>query len=184
MESEAFRSQIEPIEPGETISQYLSRLEETGRYLFHGSPHDIDIIEPRKATDISGDPWRNDTAVYANSNAALSIQRAILPPRDQIEGKWTVSSGTDPENSTIPLLVISDNIHLQSGVVYVLDRQGFERSATGSQWKSKNSVKPLIKISVDSTIYAELGGKIERKVAGAGVEPANSPVYESGALTN
>ncbi len=148
------------IEANETYAQYLERLEKTGRYLFHGSPaKNILKLEPRAATDVSGDPWRNDTAVFATPTAALAVQRAILPDRSTIQGEWKVSSGTNPQNPAEPLLVVSSNILLGDGTVYVLDKRGFTSNETGSQWKSNEPVRPLTEITVDPEVYEQLGGK-------------------------
>lgn len=150
-------------EENETIPDYLRRLQETGNFLFHGSPFGaITELEPRLATDLSGDPWKNDQAVFAVPDAALAVQRALLPDLRKIEGARVIITGKNPQNPTEPYMEISSNVAaaLGQGSLYVLPKTGFDAHPKGGQWKSKDPVKPIIELPVGPDDYKGLGGKV------------------------
>ncbi len=156
--------ELPPRNDDEPTGAYLMRLEATKNYLFHGSPvAGIAELEPRLSTDVGGDPRvHNVFAVFATEKAALASQRAILPVRDSITGEWSVSAGTNPKKMDEPLLTVSENITLSTGVVYVLPRDGFEYIEGWGQWKKMEPVTPLGEIKVVVADYVEMGGKIEK----------------------
>jgi len=146
---------------GESTSNYLKRLDEDGRFLFHGSPYaQIEILEPRKANDVGGDEWGNDTAVYAVA-AVIAVGRAILPKREMIKGDWNIGSSRDPNRPGGPITTISSNITLSKGSVYIVDKQGFLPNKEGNEWKSKKQVKILAEVKVEPENYKEMGGVIK-----------------------
>jgi len=150
-------------ENNETIPDYLRRLQWTGNYLFHGSPFGaIAELEPRLAADLSGDPWKNDRAVFAVPDAALAVQRALLPDLRKIEGPRVIITGKNPQAPAEPYMEISRNVAvaLGSGSLYVLPKTGFEVHPKGGQWKSKEPVKPIMELPVGPDDYERLGGKI------------------------
>ncbi|MDO8551501.1 MAG: hypothetical protein Q7S03_02370 [bacterium] len=104
----------------EKASDYIKRLEGTGEYIFHGSPSgNIKELETRLAKEVSADPWGNDEAVYAVPGV-IAVGRAILPPRGNIIGKWSIASSSDPLENGGPKVWISPNVQLGEGSVYVL----------------------------------------------------------------
>lgn len=142
---------------GEGTVEYLRRLESTGRYLFHGSPSEIEALEPRDpVTDATDNPENKRRAVYAYSSPALSIQRAIVD-RSKAEGEWDIVGGTDPEKPDVPLLMTTANLPLGTGYVHVLPRGAF-RHAGGYQWVSESPVAPVDTVEVGPETYQELGG--------------------------
>jgi hypothetical protein len=148
--------------PGETTAQYLLRLEQSNKYLFHGSKDPlIDKLKPRPANDADLDPWKNDTAVYAHGHASVAIQSAIRPSKTEINGECRIITGTRREPPYEPLIQMTENVHLSPGVVYVLPKEGFERHLAEGQWKSKVEVAPLAIIGVNMQDYQEIGGQIE-----------------------
>lgn len=152
-------------EENESTANYLLRLQEAGKWIFHGSPFkDIQELEPKQAQDVSGDPESNEVAIYATSYVGVATQRAILPPRGEIKGEWEIVGGTNPEKPTEPLLEITENISLGKGVIYVLSREEFEQIG-GGQWKCNSPASPLSEIPVDKTVYDQLGGKLVVKSA-------------------
>ena len=142
---------------GEDIAKYLRRLEQTHRYLFHGSPKALQTLEPRNpTTDATDNPENKHVAVYAYDSAALGIQRAIVD-RSAVQGEWDIIGGTDPQNPDVPLLMTTPNIVLGEGYVYVLSKEAF-RHTGGYQWVCENTVSPLVAVKVDAGTYEALGG--------------------------
>lgn len=145
---------------GEPTSDYLQRLDASGRYLFHGSPYGgLKILEPRKADDASGGEWGNDTAVYA-VKTIIAAGRAIMPKRETLVGTWSISSDRDPLVPGGPKVRITSNIVPMSGSVYVLDKNGFVPNQKSTEWKSKESVRVLAEIIVTPDDYVLMGGEI------------------------
>ncbi len=148
---------------GENAVEYLKRLENSGEFVFHGSPNrDIAVMEPRPATDTSGDSFKNDTAVFADARSAYAILRALIPSRDKVSGDWTLSTGM---RKGIPEIQASEDIArmfgTERGMVYVMPKKDFEESKDLVQWKSKNPEKPFYKVEVGIEDYKSVGGKIE-----------------------
>lgn len=159
-------TELPPQNEGEIVVDYLKRLEAEGKYLFHGSARrDIDQLEPRPATDKSGDLWKNDTAVFAVTDPETAVSRAITPDRARLSGleKWQIAMG-DPENPAIPTLSVTANVAelIDHGTVYILSRSGFvSHPENGKQWKSKDVTPPLGKIEVTPADFLKLGGAIK-----------------------
>jgi len=144
----------------ETASEYLDRLEGTEKFLFHGSPYDgIKVLEPREAEDIGGDEWGNDTAIYAVL-AVVAVGRAILPKRETIKGNWSISSGSNSDESGGPVTTVSKNVVPGEGSVYIVDKQGFVPDNRNSEWKSKEEAKVLGEVKVNPEDYTTMGGRI------------------------
>ena len=119
----------------ETASKYLDRLEKTAKFLFHGSPYGgIKVLEPREAEDVGGDEWGNDTAVYAVP-AVIAVGRAVLPKREAIQGKWSISSGSNSGEPEGPVTTVSSNVVLGKGSVYIIGKKGFIPNNRDSEWK-------------------------------------------------
>lgn len=145
---------------GESVVDYLKRLDESGRYLFHGSPYGgLKILEPRKADDASGGEWGNDTAVYA-VRAIIAAGRAIMPKRETLVGTWSISSDRDPLVPGGPKVRITSNIVPMRGSVYALDKNGFISNPKSTEWKSKEPVSVLAEIIVTPEDYVSMGGGI------------------------
>lgn len=144
----------------ESAGDYLLRLESTGRFLFHGSPYSgIGELEPRKAIDSKGGEWGNDEAVYAVP-AVIAVGRAILPKRDEIVGEWRISSSRDPNKPGGPEVVVSDNVNVGEGSVYVLNKTGFEENDGLHEWKIRAKVSTLAEVKVTPEDFTRMGGKI------------------------
>lgn len=160
---EAAKSDAEALEQiaqrreGEDAVEYLRRLEGSGRFLFHGSHDEIEILEPRDpVTDATGDADNKVLAVYAYSSAALSVQRAIVN-RANLDSEWEILGGTDPNNQDVPLLATTPNLVLTDGFVYVLPRGSFRKTG-GYQWISESPIAPIKTIKVNPKVYSDLGG--------------------------
>lgn len=147
--------------PKETDIDFLVGLERQNNYLFHGSPYqNLRSIKPKKAQDLSDDPWSNDKAVYAVDSLIVAIQRAILPKRAKTLGNWYIETDNDRSKKRF-ILKISYNIIPGKGSVYILPKEKFQYRGSGMQWKSKEECYPLREVRVDSRDYAKLGGVIQ-----------------------
>ena len=78
-------------EEKETSVEYLERMRESG-FLFHGTgnPTQIDLFEPRKASDPNTE-WNADTAVYASSEPVWSTIFALYKGKSEWRTSVTTS---------------------------------------------------------------------------------------------
>ncbi|MCR4280686.1 MAG: hypothetical protein NUV82_04695 [Candidatus Komeilibacteria bacterium] len=132
----------------------LLSLEKEGRYVFHGSPDDIAVLQPRQAYNRSektgiiekdGDP-----AVFATPYADIAIFRALINTKAVTEAS-TSQFGMDNDrlffSATNNLL---EAARAKIGKVYVLDRRKFH-NFEGMQCRSEEINEPIevIEVNVD-----------------------------------
>lgn len=120
-----------------------------GDYLFHGSPHKIEVLQPMQAYD-TGFEAGCRRAVYATDNPDMAICFAL-----GVEGDETSERTMLPEYGMKMLFRGCHPRYGQKGYVYVLDKAGFVH-AMGSQWVSCKEQKPIdvIEINVDDYIQS------------------------------
>ena len=122
----------------------LDKLAKTGKYLFHGSPTRLEVIEPRQAYNNSrpdGEP-----AVAATSFYQLAIFRAImLAARAQVSpGHY--QSGFSFSNGKLSFRANKETLTTArsniTGFVYVLDKGSF-RKHSSMEYRTSASVRPV-----------------------------------------
>lgn len=129
----------------------LLLFEKKGKYVFHGSPDQIDILEPRQAEKKSKETGKMEKhgkpAVFATQYADIAIFRALINAKNVI-GHSESSFGIDRDrlyfSATKNLL---DAAKKKVGKVYVLNRQRFG-NFKGMQCQSKGPIIPLKIIEV------------------------------------
>ena len=151
---------VPALAPHETSAEFLARLDTLERFVFHGSPHQgLVTLAPRPAQDVASSEWGNDTAVYAGP-ALIAIGRAILPPREQVAGRARVIASRNPHAPGGPRLVLTSNVKLGRGSVYVLDRTAFIRGAGGLEWKCHRRARVRLEVEVGVDDFRALGGRV------------------------
>lgn len=124
----------------------LATLEQTGLYVFHGSPHDIDQLEPREAFDTDRGS-EGTPAIYASPKADYAIFMAMLAPL----GRTSVGTVRHDDNtftltfsaSRRALARLTDE---SAGVIYVLNKQEFEiHNDNPSELKNTNALQAVSK---------------------------------------
>jgi len=146
---ENFRETKESI--GENRRKLLE-LEQTGKYVFHGSPENIKKLEPRQAYNYNHDTEtmepHGEPAVCATYFADVAIFRALVNPKD-VFGESNSRFGTEGNSlhfgATQNLL---DAAKRKSGKVYVLDKEKF-KSFEVMECRSLDEITPLQVINVD-----------------------------------
>lgn len=134
----------------------LLELESSGSFVFHGSPVNIDVLEPRQSQDRDKNTGLmvddGDPAVSATLSADIAIFRALTA---NIGG--ASSFGMDDNGnlyfSLSPRALANLEIKANNGVlgkVYVLDKNGFSEYANRGkrEWRSNEKVVPLKFIEV------------------------------------
>lgn len=130
-----------------SLRERLLSLEKEGKFVFHGSPDNIDTLEPRqpfisniksKIKEKHGEP-----CVVATPRADIAIFRAIVNPKNFPEKEYA-SSFSINKDDTLRLCAtkqVLENIKDKRGFVYVLDKSLFKRFS-GMEWRSKQTIKP------------------------------------------
>ncbi len=137
-------------QPGKNREKLLA-LEKEGKYVFHGSPEQIEILEPRQAegkNEVTGEMERDGApAVFATQYADMAIFRALVNAKGVFEDSES-SFGIDDDglhfSATRNLLEAAKR---KTGKVYVLDRSKFDQ-LEAMQCRSHGSVAPLQAVEV------------------------------------
>ena len=146
---------------GEARKELLA-LEEEGKYVFHGTMVDLDILKPFQAFNKNKETGLmekdGDPAVFATPYVDIAIFRALM---DQDGMK---------EESTTEFWVENDKVYLEASEnvlkhskdiiakVYVLNRNDFPGFEEGMQCRSEVALKPIKVIDVK---FEDLSGNIE-----------------------
>ncbi|MGI6443839.1 MAG: hypothetical protein ACOX06_02425 [Candidatus Dojkabacteria bacterium] len=155
------------LEKVDTLEEDLTRIleyQEKG-YLFHGSRmNNIERLEPQRSYDVdSTNTFNNDTAVFASSNPQTCIFAMLdreKMPKEMQKGTVIVGNRGNSLLAEIPLRwkeYMEDNV----GTLYVIPPDGFITQEDGSwQYKNREAVVPVDKISVSFEHFLRLGGKV------------------------
>lgn len=136
---------------GEGRTKLLS-LEKEGKYVFHGSSHALEILEPRQAHtyDENTDQMMKDgdPAVFATPYADVAIFRALIRSENVVgdsENKFGMKDdGTLHFTASRHLIDAAIN---KKAKIYVLDKTGFSEPQ-GTDVRIEQAVKPLMVIDV------------------------------------
>ena len=155
------------LEKVDTLEDDLTRIleyQEKG-YLFHGSRMDnIERLEPQRAYDAdSTNTFNKDTAVFVSSNPQTCIFALISRekiPKEILKGNIIVRGKGSYLLAEVPLRwkeYMKDNV----GTLYIIPPDGFITQGGGSwQYKNREPVVPVDKISVRFEHFLRLGGKV------------------------
>lgn len=109
-------------------------------FLYHGSPHKIDILKPSQATGVGDEKYRLN-AVYASHirNMAIAFALPILPDKD---GRKSISISYSKD--WIPKIDIKAGSFDVNGIgyLYALPIASFEK-IDNRQWVSFNEIIPI-----------------------------------------
>lgn len=139
---------------GESVGEYLEAFKSYFNVVFHGSPHLLDVLEPRRANGNPKIPSENLHAVYATDLPPIAIfcaiksrERALAYENSIYHYNWC--DMIDKENSVYTIYFgASSNIinTLGDGYVYILDNDKF--TYTDSGFVSPESCVPLASVKV------------------------------------
>ena len=117
------------------------------KYLFHGSPKLLEIIEQRQAHDSNNNVENEDFAVFLTSSFIIASAYAFKDKIKELsEGlNWNFEIGYDADNNKVNIkfdnVKISDDIE---GYIYVFPfDKNYEHHGKSTQYKSHNNIKPL-----------------------------------------
>lgn len=143
--------------------QLLIEIQNSNKFLFHGSPNELSSINPSKPKgDLSEKEFNKTESVFATSSAARAVLSAIMPKM----GKGTIEWGTHQDGKGHTFLRCNEQVltQVRPGFVYVLGEKEHalkDEEFGSTQYKYNHSVIPLIAIPVSLEDFQNLGGKIE-----------------------
>jgi hypothetical protein len=153
-----------PENPESPIAKLLQYQSEG--YLFHGSSNGaIEQLEPREAKDVDPNKtFNNDTAVFASKLALAAVIFGSVPAKSELPEElrtlyWATSWKDGNVTSRIPKSW-KEYIENFNGFVYVLPSETFTES-NGTQYKSKEIVKPIDTIQVNIKDFLQMGGQVQ-----------------------
>lgn len=129
----------------------LLSLEKEGKYVFHGSPDVIAVLEPRQAYNRSKETGNmekdGEPAVFATPYADVAIFRALTDTKG-VRGESTSQFGIDGDNLHFSATKnILEAAKTKVGKVYVLDKQKFQ-DFEGMQCRSVETNEPIEVVDV------------------------------------
>jgi hypothetical protein len=140
----------------------LHTLEQTGNFLFHGSPHVLDILEPRQAQTIKDEKVGmvddGEPAVATSPFADVAIFRALINSVN-IFGNYYTSSFSY-RNGALSFTTNQETLEQAKsciGYVYVFNKSDFEKYSP-MEYRSLKAVTP---IEVVKVTFVDLPNNIE-----------------------
>lgn len=109
-------------------------------FLYHGSPHKLQILKPHLATGLGKTATDKLNAIYASDQRNYAIMFALtIKPNDKGERAWSIFWKPDE----IEVVIKEGKLDLaEEGYLYRLPSDTF-RQVDEFQWVSDVSVKPL-----------------------------------------
>lgn len=140
-------SKIESKETVLSSRDKLLSLEKEGKFVFHGSPDEIETLEPRqpliynvqkKEKEKHGNP-----CVAATPYADIAIFRAIVNSKNFSHGGYASFLKVDKEGvmKLATTKQVLEEIEDKKGFVYVLDKSVFDKFSN-MEWRSESPIKP------------------------------------------
>lgn len=129
------------------------------KYLFHGSPYELNIIERRQSHDSSGNKDNEDYAVFLTSSfivaTAYAFMDTIKNNSEELEPSFEI--GYDADKNKI--YINFDNVNIYDdieGYVYVVPfDESYEHHGRSIQYKSHVDLKPIDIIKVKFSDYKD-----------------------------
>ena len=134
------------------MSEYISNSINNPRYLFHGSPKKLKIVEQRQAYDSNGNLENEDYAVFLTSSfliaSAYAFKDTIKKLSDGLD--WNFEIGYNLENDKINIRM--DNVNVDDeivGYIYVFHfNVDYEHTENSIQYKCHKNIKPIDVVKV------------------------------------
>lgn len=132
------------------MEQYINNDLNNPKYLFHGSPKLLEIIEKREAHDSNNNMINNDYAVFLTSSfiiaSAYAFKDKIKDMSSELNWSFNIGMKEDTKELFIKMnnVIIDDNIE---GYIYVLPFDSAYKK-DGIQYKCYKNVKPIEIIKV------------------------------------
>lgn len=132
-----------------TLLEYLKRLSHED-YVLHGSPHYLEVIEPKQALCYDHDGTVNEEKSQFGIYASISIETALICALAHGNQGWTID--LDP----MRVYVHGKAVTLGAGYIYVLAQKHFKRLSNVAWFVAHEPQKPLRTLEVTPKTLAHL----------------------------
>lgn len=132
----------------------LLSLEKEKKYVFHGSPEDIDTLRPRQSFDFNKETGKmekdGEPSIFASPYADIAIFRALINRKntnEESKSEFGINEDALCFAATPNLIeAVKDN----RAYVYVLDKNKFQDSGN-MQCRSSKPIKPIevVEVTID-----------------------------------
>ena len=154
--------------PEYTKTEKISTIREYQKqgYIFHGSPHDLDIIKLMPGKDHDRTKiFNNDTAIFGSNNPQVCIFSLLNPDavkEYESSVRWGTHITVDNDITARIPISLKSLVENYTGFLYVLPVSSFTEKY-GWTVKSYEEIEPIDKIPVNFEDFISLGGKVEWK---------------------
>ena len=134
------------------MDNYIGNSLTNPKFLFHGSPKRLEVIEQRQAHDSNGTKENEDYAVFMTSSFIIASAYAFKDKiKEMSEGlDWNFEIGRD--DNTGQISVIMDNVNVDDeleGYIYVFDYDNsYTHEGSSIQYKCHKNVVPIDVVSI------------------------------------
>ena len=136
----------------DSMDNYIGNSLTNPKFLFHGSPKRLEVIEQRQAHDSNGTKENEDYAVFMTSSFIIASAYAFKDKiKEMSEGlDWNFEIGRDADTGQI--FVIMDNVNVDDeleGYIYVFDYDdSYTHEGRSIQYKCHKNVVPIDLVSI------------------------------------
>lgn len=126
---------------------YINNSLKKPKYLFHGSPKMLEVVEQRQAHDSSHNAENEDYAVFLTSSFIIASAYAFKDKIKELsEGlRWNFDIGYNSDADEIN--IIMDNVNILDdieGYIYVFPfNENYEHHNKSIQYKCHENIKPI-----------------------------------------
>jgi len=151
------------------MTEYMNNSLENPKYLFHGSPKMLEVVEQRQAYDSNHNVENEDYAVFLTSSFIIASAYAFKDKIKELSAgqKWNFdigyNLGTDEINIIMNNVSVADDIE---GYIYVFPfNRNYEHHDRTIQYKCYENMKPIdvVKIRfVDFKKYYSINDEVKK----------------------
>jgi len=139
--------------------EYINNSLENPKYLFHGSPKKLEVVEQRQAQDSNHNVENEDYAVFLTSSFIIASAYAFKDKIKELSAgqKWNFDIGYNSDADKINIIMdnvnISDNIE---GYIYVFPfDENYEHHDRSIQYKCYENIKPIDVVKIRFADFKE-----------------------------
>ena len=147
----------------EKLKWYLEQNKWNPRYLYHGSPYEIDILEPRKSIDVQNKE-NEDNAIFLTSWFISAVAYAFRNKLKEINEHYAFSINNTGELPAMSFQAeyIPDDLY---GYVYVFDKTDDmvkDRYEYTTQYRCYHELRP---VDVVKVYYKDFASYFNREIS-------------------
>ncbi|MEE0014902.1 MAG: hypothetical protein UE699_04330 [Bacilli bacterium] len=152
------------------MTEYINNSLENPKYLFHGSPKMLEVIEQRQAHDSNHNAENEDCAVFLTSSFIIASAYAFKDKIKELsEGlDWNFDIGYNPDIDEIN--IIMDNVNVSDdieGYIYVFPfDEYYEHHGRSIQYKCHENIKPIDIVKIrfaDFKKYYSINAEVKKR---------------------